>query len=405
MDIAGPASGPLQLLAFLLAIVTLPVAVTLAVQLARGQRTLTSLSDVPLTLDAAPPVSVIIPARNEAAKLESALRSVLDQDYAGLEVIALDDRSSDGTGRILDRLADRHPQLRVIHIEELPAGWLGKVNALHTGAGRASGAVLLFTDADVVMEPSAVRRAVSRMMMSGLDHVAVAAKLTAPGRLLDLVEGAFVLGGLRLSRPWRAPDPKSDRFVGLGAFNMVRRHAYDAIGGHRPLAMRPVDDLELGQTLKRRGFKQEMLLGGGLVSVEWYASVAELARGLRKNAFAAVGYRLLPLAALTLAALAIDVWPWVGVLATAGPTRWLNAAIVLTAVLSYADTAPRYGLRRWPGIALPVGVLILLYSTWAAALSALLNREITWRGTRYPLEQLKKRRRTDGALRRKTPSL
>ncbi len=126
-----------------------------------------------------------------------------------------------------------------------------------------------------------------------------------------------------------------------------------------------------------------------MITVEWYASLAEMIAGLRKNAFAATGHRLLPLIALTLFVLALDVWPWIALLATGGPTQLLNTMIVLASVLSYADTAPRYGLERWLGLALPVGALILLYSIWGSALTAIASGSVTWRGTRYPLRPVK----------------
>ncbi len=263
------------------------------------------------------------------------------------------------------------------------------MHALHRGAELAKGEVLLFTDADVVMRPTAVARAVGRMTRRELAHVTVAAELLAPGPLLNLAVGVFIRGATAIGQPWKSADPASDRFAGLGAFNMVRRQAYDAIGGHRAIRMHPVDDLELGRRIKEAGGRQEMLLGRGMIAVEWYASTGELVRGLRKNAFAATGFRLSHVVIVTLGALAIDVWPWLALALTAGPTRWLNAAIVLTVTSSYADTAPRYGLNPWLGFAYPIGSLILLYSGCASAVHTLVRGGITWRGTRYSLEELR----------------
>ncbi|MCI5159154.1 MAG: glycosyltransferase family 2 protein, partial [Candidatus Electrothrix sp. AUS1_2] len=127
----------------------------------------------PLEGDKPPSVSVIIPACNEEQELETALTSVLSLDYPNLEIIVLDDRSTDATPQILDRMASQHPRLRVIHITELPAGWLGKNHALHLGAARATGEYLLFTDADVHYTPDTLRRAVARMETRTLDHLSL----------------------------------------------------------------------------------------------------------------------------------------------------------------------------------------------------------------------------------------
>ncbi len=380
--------GPLLLV---LGLVTLAVALALALELARGHRALVRLRDVaPVPAPDGPRVSVIIAARDEADAIEPALRSVIGQDYPDLEIVVVDDRSTDGTGSIIDRLAEERPD-RVIplHVERLPSGWLGKVHALHVGAERADGSILLFTDADVELAPTAVGRAVRHLNERGLHHLTVASRMIAPGPLLDLAVGSFILGATRVGLPWRCADPESDRYTGLGAFNMVRAETYRAIGGHEPIRMKPVDDLELGHRIKAAGHRQEMLLGDGMVSVEWYGSTLELIRGLRKNAFAGVGYRILPVVAITLFGLALDVWPWLALGLLEGPARWANGAIVLANLLSYADTAPRYGLNPWLAPFHPVGALILLYTGWASTVRTLIAGGIEWRGTHYPLDELK----------------
>ena len=137
----------------------------------------------PLEGDALPSVSVIIPACDEEQGIASALTSVLTLDYPNLEIIVLNDRSSDATPQILDRMAAEDPRLRVIHISELPAGWLGKNHALHLGAAQAKGEYLLFTDADVHMAPDTLRRAAARMQVHQLDQLCLIFRMTAPSHL------------------------------------------------------------------------------------------------------------------------------------------------------------------------------------------------------------------------------
>src|SRR5579862_3622847 len=179
---------------FWLAVVTLMLVCGTIVEFAVGNRSLAHLGDItPLPLDNPPKVSVVAAARNEERKIEFALQSVLAQDYPHLEFIFVDDRSVDATGSILDRLADTHSRVRVVHIRELPAGWLGKNHALHFGAERAAGELILFTDADVVMERTVISRAVTFLRERKLDHLAVTPHLQMPGLLLSMFGGAFAL--------------------------------------------------------------------------------------------------------------------------------------------------------------------------------------------------------------------
>src|SRR5262245_16515283 len=210
----------------------------LTVDLLRGVRRLGVLASIDAAgLTEFPRVSVIIPARNEQRNLARALRSVLNQDYPGLEIIAINDRSTDQTGNILHGLARDHAALRVLDVAELPAGWLGKNHAAYLGAGHARGELLLFTDADVVMQPGTIRKAVCHLSRSGLDHLTVSPEVEMPGLLLHMFVAAFSVFFLTLMRPWKARDPRSRHFIGIGAFNLVRRAAYEAAGTHRAIAM------------------------------------------------------------------------------------------------------------------------------------------------------------------------
>src|SRR6185295_10642022 len=157
-----------------LAAVTLLIHLATAVAIWRGTRSIRFLADQPPLSGPLPRVSIVIPARNEERHVEEALQSVLALDYENLEIDVVDDRSTDHTGEILDRMAAANPRLRVVHIRELPPSWLGKNHALELGGRKAAGDYLLFTDADIVMEPTALRRAVGVMEAGGIDHLTVA---------------------------------------------------------------------------------------------------------------------------------------------------------------------------------------------------------------------------------------
>ena len=209
-------------------------------------------------LDDHPSVSIVVAARDEKEAVEAALRSLLEQDYPGhLEVIAVDDRSSDGTGEVMAGLAARMPgRLRHLRVDSLPAGWLGKNHALWLGSGEAEGGWLLFTDADVRFEPDCVRLAVRHAVNEGLDHLALAPELVSRGTALKSFVAAFVLIFEVTQRPWRVSDSDAKESVGVGAFNLVRREAYEGAGTHEAVRMRPDDDLRLGRALKEAGFRQ-----------------------------------------------------------------------------------------------------------------------------------------------------
>jgi cellulose synthase/poly-beta-1,6-N-acetylglucosamine synthase-like glycosyltransferase len=277
----------------LLTILTVVVLALVAVELLRGSRQLASLAEVVPHADAElPTMSVVVAARDESRQIERALESLLRQRYPALEVIAVDDRSTDGTAEILDRLARGEQRLRVLHVRELPPGWLGKNHALFRGAAMATGDLLLFADADVIMEPTTLRRAASYMSARGLDHLTAVPRVLMPGALLTLLVVTFSMLYAIFVRPWRARDPKRGTSVGVGAFNLVRSRVYRAIGGHETIRMRPDDDTKLGKLIKKSGFRQEMVIGVDFISVEWYASFRELTRGLMKNGYSQLDYRL-----------------------------------------------------------------------------------------------------------------
>lgn len=355
-----------------------------------GLRRLQQLADVGTPADdELPSLAVIVSALDEVATIEPALRSLLALDYPRLEVIAIDDRSTDGTGIVLDRLAREDRRLRVLHVRELPSGWLGKVHALHLGARAADADWLLFTDADVHFAPDALRRAVGHCRQERLDHLAVLPELHVRQSLLAallLLAQALFYATLP---PWKlATSPRV--YVGLGAFNLVRADTYRRAGGHDALRLEVLDDLVLGRRLKAfGGARQGLLLGRGAVSLEWYADARAFMHGLEKNSFAAARYSVAQALAGSLGLFLVGVWPVVGVLATRGPTWWLALAGVVTGLLLQVEV-----LRTtdWPKRALwwwPVTPLLMLGVLWRAVLLTLRRGGVLWRGTLYPLPALR----------------
>jgi glycosyltransferase involved in cell wall biosynthesis len=378
-----------DILFFWLALITLLFLVSFGIELALGNRTINFLRDMPRLISINPPkVSVVIAARNEERAIESALQSVLQQNYENLEIIVVNDRSTDLTGIILAQMTERYPQLRVVNITELPHGWLGKNHALHIGARQATGKLLLFTDADVVMQPDTISKAVNYLLEERLDHLTALPEQTTTSVPLLTFIATFGFFFSLYARPWRVTHPNRWH-VGIGAFQLLRRDFYLRMGGHILIAMRPDDDMKLGKLVKQNEGRQEMVWGHGLMSIAWYHSLKELIQGLMKNAFAGVGYSFFLVLLSTLALLTFYLFPFVAVFVTGGTTLWLNVAIIVVLFLIFRDSTRFVGLSQWHVLGFPFATLLFIYILWKSALTAILRGGIEWRGTRYSLKELR----------------
>jgi glycosyltransferase involved in cell wall biosynthesis len=374
---------------FSLAILTLLFFVSFGLELVIGNRTIKFLREVPRLVSINPPrVSVIIAARNEEREIEVALESVLTQNYDNLEVLVVNDRSTDGTGQILERMAQEYPELRIVTITALPARWLGKNHALYTGARQATGQLLLFTDADVIMNRDAFSKAVHYLLDQRLDHLTCVPAQTAPSLLLRIFIAAFGFFFALNTRPWRVKRPNRWH-VGIGAFQLLRADFYHRIGGHIPIALRPDDDLKLGKLIKQNGGQQEMVWGKGVMSVAWYHSIKELIDGLMKNAFAGVGYSFFLVLLSTVALFTTMVFPFVALFWLTGKALLLNVVAVIILMTMVADNARFVGLPRWYVVGFPFATLLFIYILWKSALKAIFSGGIEWRGTRYSLKELR----------------
>ena len=382
----------LDTLLLVVAIGVFAVAFTGFVDLAIGNFRIPSLSAQPVASEPQPRVSVIIAARDEEEKLESALQSVLAQEYTNYEVIVVNDRSADRTGEILDRLAGTSRRLKVVHIGELPDGWLGKNHALQSGADMADGDLLLFSDADVVFAPTAISRAVHFLSSKPADHVTVGPDLDNPTAPLALLVHFFMVAFLLYTRPWKASDPGSRHHIGIGAFNLVRVSTYRAAGMHRRIAMRPDDDLKLGKIIKLAGGRQHVLHGMGMISVRWYSSLREMIAGFQKNSFAGLNYSVLVLAGAVIGSIALNIWPFIAVFLTDGLARWLYGGTALLMMTIYAGGAAIQRDRPWLALFYPAAAAIFIYILVSASFRTLRNGGIAWRGTKYSLAELKANR-------------
>ena len=388
------ARGAHALVLFVLAGGTAVLWTSLALRLWRGSRLFPRLPDVAADEPPGgwPSVSLIVPARNEERAVEGATRAFLAQDYPSLEIVAVDDRSTDATGPLLDALAAADERLRVCHVTALPEGWLGKNNAMAAGASLARGEWLLFADADVLFAPDVLKRAMAFACRHRLGHLVALPHLVAPGFLERAFVATFGLFANLVFQVWDLKRPGSRAFVGVGAFNLVRREAYAAVGGHRDLAFEVVDDAKLGLILRRSGVPQGALDSGGLVRVRWQQGFLASLNGLIKNAFAALEWSVPRACGFALALPVFTTAPLVIAWLAADPiTRALAAWATLVPMLMVGAVARRAAFGSGAeGLTLAVCGPLLSAVALASMASALWHSGIVWRGTFYPLHDLRR---------------
>ena len=362
----------------------------MALQVIRG---VALLDDAPLPQELAwPRISLIVPACNEANTLEPAMASRLREDYPDLEIILVDDRSSDGTDKIVDRIAASDSRVKALHITMLPVGWLGKVYAMHRGVQVATGEWFLFSDADVHFTPGTLRRAIAHYRQRGLDHLAAFPRVESAGFWLDVAIAGFIRLFLLGIRPWAIEDPWTNAHIGIGAFNLVRRMAFERTQGFEWLKLDLGDDVALGMMLKRNGARSGMVNAALHVSVCWYDSLAQMARGSERGGFTVLArFSLLRALVLGTVMLCLELSPFVALLPMGLPV--LQAVGGITAVLALAAaTALNAWARRpvLPALLLPVASIVLVGFVIRAGYLGWRRGGIVWRGTFYQTQMLRK---------------
>ncbi|GAC1665771.1 MAG: hydroxychlorobactene glucosyltransferase CruC [Candidatus Acidiferrum sp.] len=344
-----------------------------------------------------PGIALIFAARDEEEKLPAALATLAALDYPRLEIIAVNDRSRDTTARILDEFAAAHSHFRVVHVAELPQGWLGKPHALEQGyqaigdEDRADGWVL-FTDADVRFKPDALRRAVSMARERQLEHLTLLGDVEMVGfwetALLTFFGMAFQLS----TNPAQVSNGGSKSYLGVGAFQLLQRTAYEASGTHRRLAMEVIDDMMLGKIVKQSGFRSGVGVAQDFVTVRWHAGLGNLVRGVTKNFFASVGFNVGVVGASIAALLITHLLPFAGVIYGHGWVRILALVAVIIALTFHAGVDVVMKVSPLYALTLPLGAVLFCYMLLRSTVVTLRQGGIVWRDTFYPLDELKRGR-------------
>ncbi|WP_442598618.1 glycosyltransferase [Neobacillus sp. D3-1R] len=358
----------------------------------RGIQTVLPLSAVePLANDEQ--VSVIIAARNEEISIEATILSLLNQTHQNLELIVVNDRSTDATDLKINRLANQHQRIVPIHIETLPGGWLGKNHALYKGYLAASGNFLLFADADIHFQANTISKALTYMKAQNVGHLTLAPDLQARGFWLQAFISYFLYGFSVFKRPWTANNDHSRKGgVGIGAFNLIKRDVYEQIGTHEAIKNRPDDDLKLGQAIKQQGFKQRFLSGVHQVWVEWYPSLKEAIKGLEKNTFAGLHYSLVVTVFAITSILVTHFLPIFTLFSHDPRVQLMSALFLLIFLALYGVTIVKMtSYSLWKIAVYPVTTTIFLYSTIRAVALTYIKGGIQWRGTFYSLKELREK--------------
>lgn len=331
-----------------------------------------------------PRVTVLLPVRDEVGRIEATLQRLLAQQGVELQIVVADDRSTDGTSDVLARLAASDPRLTVVRIDELPAGWLGKANALHVAAAHARGDWILLTDGDAWFGPDVVARAVAEAERQQADHLCL-----APSHTTSTPIARGILLALHSTLARRFAEVNAGRgFVGIGAFNLLRRSVYEQIGRHEALRLEVVDDVKLGLLVREQGGRSVARHAPGEVVVDWGSSVPRFLHVVEKNLFAIVEFSATGALLLGLALLA--VWS----AALYGPFEgsvggWTAGGMLLLQIPAAMLLAPWVALPRASAVLVPFVLPLLAVALLRSMLVTLRQRGILWRGTHYDLEQLR----------------
>jgi chlorobactene glucosyltransferase len=342
-------------------------------------------------------ISVCIPARNEARTIRTCVQAILGQTYSRVELIVVDDASSDETATILKSMQRLDPRIRIIRGRALPKGWAGKPHALQQAALAATGEWLCFVDADTRLVPQAVAACCAEAQRTGADLLSIVTRqITASfweRSILPLVMSALAVG----FPADRVNDSKYPDAIANGQFILIKREVFDAVGGYSQIRDRIDDDRALAQLVKRAGYKLVLANGRDLADTRMYQSFAEMWEGWTKNIYLGLRdeRRLLILGVLgffvlAFAAVVLPLWLAVGLwwLSDAGG---LAALIVLTeavgvwmAILwSRASVAAAMDIPRSYALTTSIGCAVFAAMMLVSAWKVLSGRGVTWRGRRY----------------------
>ncbi len=349
----------------------------------------------------APLISICVPARNEQANIRSCVESLLAQDYPNLEVIAVDDRSTDLTLTHIKEIASREARLRPVSGQDLPPGWAGKPHALYQASAVARGEWLCFVDADTFLAPQAISSCYAKAietkadLFTTLNHQVLVSfweKVVMP-----LIMTALSVG----FSPRKVNDPAHRDAVANGQFILIKRSIYDAIGGHERVKHHIVEDKAISEQIKWNGYRLVIANGAQFIRTRMYTSLVAMWEGWTKNMYLGlrehVGMLFLGAfgAALGLiAALFLPVWPVIGAIWYFTSGSPLGVGVMIEGLLIWgalllarAQVARRMQIPAWYAWTTPIGAGIFAGMMLASAWKVISGQGVTWRGRTYQQNQ------------------
>ncbi|MBC8002827.1 MAG: glycosyltransferase family 2 protein [Opitutaceae bacterium] len=330
--------------------------------------------------------SIVLAARNEEGRIEDTVRRLLNQRGVEVEVIVVDDRSTDGTGEILSRLAAEDGRVRYRRIDSLPEGWLGKCHACHVGAGLATGRWILFTDADCWLKSDVLARALQEANREDAQHITL-----TPGVVPETLGAQAWHLVIHLSLAKLISGANRDRpggYLGVGAFNLVQSGAYRECGGYEALRLTVVDDIKLGLLLRRAGKKTRAFIGGDDAECHWGSTVRAAITIMEKNYFAAIDYRT----GLVLGMVAASALLWGTALAglvSGSPAGLVAGLAPLLSIYPGSLVAKRLGWSMRGALLTPFIYPVVIYAVVNSAVVTLWQGGVRWRDTFYSLDGLR----------------
>lgn len=373
------------------AIIWIVILILTVVGLSRQQHILPA-TDLNLTASDVPLVSILIPARNEQDRvLEASIRSILAQDYGRFEAIAVNDRSTDATGAILERLAESDDRFRVIEGKELPSQWLGKPYAMQQALEQARGEWILATDADMIFHPAALRTAMDRTLSAKADSLTLIPHFEAGSLWERVMIPTWAWVFLMFTLFYRTDDPKTDRAIGIGGFFLIRRTVLDSVGGYEALKDEVMEDVRLAEKIKSSGGSLLCDQAPALIRTRMYRTFAEMWECSTKNWFSGVNYSL-PFALFCVASMysVAVVPPFIALfsaIASASGVKveflsllmpaavcWSLQVIVMAVVCIRSKVSAVYGLTA------PLGLGVMYAMLFDSSVRISTGRGVTWKG-------------------------
>lgn len=342
----------------------------------------------PRTPNQWPMVSIVVAACNEEETIQAGLQSLLSIDYPNLEIIVVNDRSTDKTKEIIEQSTDA--RLKVVHIETLPEGWLGKVHALHIGTQQAKGEWVLYTDADIHFSPNAVKKTIAACLEKNIDHLTLLPRMYSESFWAQSCISITLCFIAISQKPWHVSNPNRKEAVGAGAFNLVRKEAFLNTAGFEWLRMEVADDIGLGLMMKESGATSHFYTAFDDVHVEWYPSLWSAVRGLEKNAYSQIArFSLLRGLFFSAAAATLGLTPFLSMFGSFSP--WSTALCAFIAIYTAYKIYPISKISKITlSMSFIVGNLLLCYIGLRSTILGTLRGGVIWRGTVYPNEELRK---------------